>query len=160
VNVAPASRWLPDPVERANLVLSAGAVAASVAFAPPRFAASLAVGVLLEIINFRALRRAARRFFAQELAGPVAWLGLFGLRFGLLGVAMYLALDAGANPAGLVLGLSLVVPAAIWVAWRSRPAVLPASAFDVPPPDDPSWDDWNPWLAREREPDEDREETR
>ena len=160
MNVALASRWLPDPVERANLVLAAGALVVSVAFAPPRFAASLAVGVLLEIVNFRALRRAARRLFAREFAGAGAWVGLFGLRFVLLGVAIYLALDAGAHPAGLVLGLSLVVPAAIWVAWRSPPPVLPASAYDVPPPDDPSWDDWNPWLAREREPDDESEGTR
>ena len=41
------------------------------------------------------------------------------------------------------------MPAAIWVAWRNRPALdpnAPALAFD-----DPAWDSWNPWLARERE---------
>ena len=38
-------------------------------------------------------------------------------------------------------------------AWRNRPTILeglPALASD-----DPEWDNWNPWLARERDPDED-----
>ena len=34
---------------------------------------------------------------------------------------MYFALELGANPIGLVLGLSLIVPATIWVAWRTVP---------------------------------------
>ena len=77
------------------------------------------------------------------------------LRLVLLAAAMYFALELGANPIGLVLGLSLIVPATIWVAWRTVPPPLPPEAFDVPPPDDPSWDEWNPWLARERELDPD-----
>jgi hypothetical protein len=42
-----------------------------------------------------------------------------------------------------------MVPAVVLAAWRARPA--PGPAGDAPPPDDPSWDAWNPWLARERE---------
>ena len=153
MNVAPVSTWIPDPIERMNLALSASAVAASFALAPPRFAASLAVGAALEIVNFRALRRAARRLLDREIASGATWVGLFGIRFALLAAALYLAIRAGGNPTGLVLGLSLIVPATLWVAWRSEPPPLPAAAFDVPPPDDPSWDDWNPWLACPRETD-------
>jgi hypothetical protein len=49
---------------------------------------------------------------------------------------------------GLVLGLSLILPAALIEAWRSRPPIVE----DAPalPEDDPGWNDWNPWLARER----------
>jgi hypothetical protein len=145
------SKFIPDPFERANLTLSAGAIAAAFAIAPAGFTASLAAGAALEVANFRALRRAKQRLFAGEIRGGGAWAALFGLRFALLGFAMYVALQAGADPIALVLGLSLIVPATIWVAWRMPPAVVPASALAAAlPPDDPSWDDWNPWLARER----------
>ena len=76
------------------------------------------------------------------------------MRFLFLGLAMYVALSAGANPFGLVLGLSMIVPSVIWVAWRQVPVVPLSATGDVPPPDDPSWDEWNPWLARERDPTE------
>jgi hypothetical protein len=148
------SKFIADPFERANLTLSAGAVAAALAIAPVGFTASLAAGAALEVANFRALRRAKQRLFAGEIQGGWAWTALFGLRFALLGFAMYVALQAGADPIALVLGLSLIVPATIWVAWRMPPAVIPASALAAAaPPDDPSWDEWNPWLARERSAD-------
>lgn len=148
-------RWAPDPIERANLALSATAVLASFALAPPRFGASLAAGALLETVNFRGLRKAATRLFSGELSGGRSWMIQANLRLLFLGVAMYFVLDFGANPIGLVLGLSLIVPSTLWVAWRTEPTPLPPEAFDVPPPDDPSWDEWNPWLARERKHDED-----
>ena len=145
------SKFIADPFERANLALSAGAVAAAFAIAPAGFTASLAAGAALEVANFRALRRAKQRLFSGEIQGGWAWTALFGLRFALLGFAMYVALQAGADPIALVLGLSLIVPATIWVAWRIPPPVVSASALAAAlPPDDPSWDDWNPWLARER----------
>ena len=148
-----ASTFLSDPFERANLTLSAGAIATSFAVAPPAFTASLAAGAVLEVANFRALRRAKQRLFAGQSEGGWAWSVLFGLRFALLGVAMYVALRSGADPIALVLGLSLIVPATLWVAWRAPAPLVPASALAaVPPPDDPSWDEWNPWLARERKP--------
>ena len=144
---------VPDPFERANLTLSAGAIATSFALASPIFSASLAAGALLEIVNFRALRRAKQRLFAGEIQGGWAWSALFGMRFALLGFAMYIALRSGADPIALVLGLSLIVPSTLWVAWRTpMPAVPPDALMDVPPPEDPSWDEWNPWLARERNP--------
>ena len=43
-----------DPIERTNLTLSAGAVAASLLLAGPTFAVSLAAGALLEAVNFLA----------------------------------------------------------------------------------------------------------
>ena len=147
--------WTPDPIVRANLALSATAVLASFALAPPRFGASLAAGALLEMVNFRGLRRAAGKLFSGELDGGRSWMIQANLRLGFLAVAMYFVLELGANPFGLVLGLSLIVPATIWVAWRTAPAPQPPEAFDVPLPDDPSWDEWNPWLARERKPRED-----
>lgn len=139
-----------DPIERWNLGISAGAIAASLALAPPPFTAGLAVGAVLEALNFRVLRRATRRLFGGEIAGGRAWTGGFALRFLFLGVAMAVAIDAGAHPVGLALGLSTIVPAVVVYAWRNPPAGDPASP--APPPDDPSWDEWNPWLARERPP--------
>jgi hypothetical protein len=58
----------------------------------------------------------------------------------------------GADPAGLLIGLSIVMPAAVIEAWRTRPAIDPtAPAID---PEDEAWERWNPWLAREREENE------
>lgn len=139
-----------DPIERLNLTLCAGAVAASWAWASPGFAWSLAAGAALETVNFRGLRRSSEAFFA---GGLPRWSVGFSLRFVGLTLGIAAAVWAGAHPVGLLVGLSLIVPAAIVEAWRRRPPVLedlPALA-----PDDPSWDRWNPWRAREREPDED-----
>jgi hypothetical protein len=144
-----------DPMQRWNLTLTAGAAAASLALATPAFAAGVAIGGTIEAINFRALHRAAKRLFAGELAGAGGWSTTFGVRFLLLAVGIGAAIAVGAHPVGLLIGLSLIVPATLLEAWRTRPPVvegLPALA-----PDDPSWDRWNPWLARER--DDDDEET-
>ena len=40
------------------------------------------------------------------------------------------------------------MPAVIIEAWRARPAVDPSAPALAP--DDPAWERWNPWLARER----------
>lgn len=146
-----------DPVERLNLALSAGAVAASFALGSPLFAASLAVGALLETLNFRTLRRSAKALFAGQLVGGSGWSMIYAVRFTLLAIGMGVALYVGAHPVGLVIGLSLIVPAVVIEAWRSRPLV-PAEPAPSLPPDDPSWDRWNPWLARERDIDEEDEE--
>ena len=58
------------------------------------------------------------------------------------------ALYLGANAAGLLVGLSLVIPAVIIEALRSRPEI--SENLPAPDPDDPSWDRWNAWLAREK----------
>jgi hypothetical protein len=144
-------------VMRWNLAFSASACAASWALVSPRFAASLAVGAMLEMLNFRAMWGHAEFALLDRGSATLGAMGAFGLRFVLLGVALYVALGVGAHPVGLVLGLSLMVPAVILSAWQNRP--LPSSAAsDSLAPDDPAWDDWNPWLARERDALEDEEE--
>lgn len=139
-----------DPIERTNLVLSAGAAAASLLVVSPAFALSLAAGALLESLNFRGLRRSAQFLFWGQIRSGGAWSGVFALRFGLLALGIAVALYLGADPVGLLVGLSLIMPATVIEAWRTRPAVDP----DAPclAPDDDAWERWNPWLAREREP--------
>jgi hypothetical protein len=139
-----------DPIERTNLALSAGAVAASWWLATPAFALSLGFGALLEAVNFRGLRRSAQFLFWGQIQGGRGWSGLFALRFGLLVIGIGAALAFGADPVGLLVGLSLIMPAAVFEAWRARPAVDPSAPALAP--DDPSWDRWNAWLARESEP--------
>ena len=137
-----------------NLAFCAGAVASGYALVSPRFATSLALGALLESLNFRFLWRASQRILLAGAPGAGPVLGAFGLRFALLAVALWAALRAGADEVGLVVGLSLIVPAVVLAAWRARPE--PGPAGSAPPPDDPSWDAWDPWRARERElPEED-----
>jgi len=144
-----------DSIERLNLAIAAGAVAVGYAAAGPAFATSLALGAGIESVNFRVLRSGSQRLFAGDLAVGHAWLAGFALRFVVLAGAIALSLRAGAEPLALVLGLSTIVPAAIVGAWRARPPVL--TSQPGPPPDDPSWDAWNPWLARERDPAEQEE---
>jgi len=136
-----------DPIERWNIAISASAVATSLALATPAFATSLAVGAALEAANFRALRRSSQFLFWGVLPGQRAWAAVFGLRFLLLATGICAALYFGADAAGLLIGLSLIMPATVIEAWRSRPQVDEnAPRLDD---DDPSWDRWNPWLARE-----------
>jgi hypothetical protein len=139
-----------DPIEWLNLTLSAGAVATSLAFGSRLFATSIAIGVAIEAVNFRVLRAASLRLFSGDLAMGAAWVAGFGLRFAVLAAAIALALRAGAHPVGLVLGLSTIVPAVVAGAWLRRPPV--GNPEPGPPVDDPSWETWNAWLAREREP--------
>lgn len=148
---------IDDPIERLNLVFSTGAVALALAVAPAPFTTGLALGAVLEAVNFRALRGGAKRLFSGELAGSAPVAAAFGLRFAGLAVVLAVAMRAGLHPVGLLIGLSLIVPAAVLGAWLQRPTLatdLPAP----PPPDDASWDDWNPWLARERVRDPEEEE--
>ena len=145
-----------DPIERTNLTLSAGAVAASLALASPGFAASLAVGALLEAWNFRGLRRSAQFLFWGEIRGSRGWLGVYALRMSLLVIGIGAALYFGAHPVALLIGLSLIMPATVIEAWRARPRVDPSAPSLAE--GDPSWDRWNPWLAREREALDERED--
>jgi len=148
-----------DPIERWNIAISASAVATSLALATPAFATSLAVGAALEAVNFRALRRSSQFLFWGVLPGQRAWAAVFGLRFLLLATGICAALYFGADAAGLLIGLSLIMPATVIEAWRSRPLIdASAPCLDE---DDPSWDRWNPWLARESKAlDESEEESR
>ncbi len=141
-----------DPIERTNLALCAGAAAAGWWLVTPAFALSLGFGALLEAVNFRGLRRSAEFLFGGQIQGSQAWSGVFALRFGLLVIGIGAALAFGADPLGLLLGLSLIMPAAIFEAWRARPPLDPMAPALAP--DDPSWDRWNPWLAREGDPDD------
>jgi hypothetical protein len=141
-----------DPIERWSWVLALAAGVLGLALVSPLFAASLAVGAALEAANFRGLRRSATELFGGG-GGARRWGAAFGLRFVLLALAIAVALHAGVHPVGLVVGLSLIIPAAVIEAWRTRPRVdtsAPALA-----PDDEEWERWNAWLARERPPEED-----
>jgi hypothetical protein len=136
-----------------SIAFSAGATAAGWALVSPRFAGSLALGAALEAVNFRALFGYWRRALLGHERAGLAALGSFGLRFVALAAALWAALAAGAHPVGLLIGLSLVIPAVTVAAWRARP--LPEPDAPALAADDPSWEAWNPWLARERDPADD-----
>jgi hypothetical protein len=141
-----------DPIERTNLALCAGAAALSLALATPGFAASLLAGAALESLNFRGLRRSALLLLGGEIPGAGGFRAVSGLRFLLLAVGIAVGLGLGAHPVGFVIGLSLIIPAALIEAWRQRPAVQPdAPALAAA---DPTWERWDAWRARERDPEE------
>ncbi|MGB0619313.1 MAG: hypothetical protein ACPGVZ_07555 [Myxococcota bacterium] len=111
-------------VERLNLGLSAGAVAASLALVSPHFAGSLAAGAFLEALNLGAIHRGATQLFSGQIAGSRTWIGLFSMRFLTLAAAIYITMQAGANVAGLLIGLSITMPATLIDAWLNRPEVV------------------------------------
>jgi hypothetical protein len=143
------------PLERWNLGLSAGGIAASMAFASPAFAGSFALGAALEAVNFRALRACCTQLLTGQLSGSGVWTALLGMRLSMLFVSMGIALVAGAHPLGLLLGVSTVVPAALLGAWWMRPPI--DEGAPCLGPDDPSWDRYSVWRAGETEPTEDEE---
>jgi hypothetical protein len=136
-----------DPMERLNMGISAGAIVATFAIATPHFASSLAIGAALEAMNFRFLHGSARALFAGVLQTSRGWLVIFALRFAMLGSAIIVAMSAGADPVGLTLGLSLVMPALLIYAVWNRPAVIDYPAESVPSADDPSWDEDRIWNS-------------
>jgi hypothetical protein len=146
-----------DQTEQLNWTIAGGALAASAALAPTPFTASLALGIALEAVNYRALRRSTELFFGGQLQGGKAWSAGFGLRFAFLAIAMTVAIGGGVHPVGLVLGLSTIVPAVVIAAIRQKPTPTVA-AIPGPPPDDPSWDEWNAWTASERRRDDEEDE--
>jgi hypothetical protein len=117
-------------VEQWNIGLSASAVAASYALATPHFAMSLAAGAFLEAINLGAIHRGAQRLFAGELMSR-GWVGGLGLRFIILGTAIFLTMRAGANPIALLIGLSTAMPATLIDAWLNRPPILDPATLPV-----------------------------
>ena len=117
-------------VEQWNLGLSAGAVAASFAFATPFFAISLAAGAFLEAINLGAIHRAARKLFPGEMMSG-GWVGGPAIRFMLLGTAIYLTITSGAHPVAFVVGLSIAMPATVIDAWINRPPVVDPATLPV-----------------------------
>jgi len=147
-----------DRTEQLNWTIAGGGLAASAAFAPVPFTASFALGVALEAVNYRALRRSTELMFGGQIPGGRAWSAGFGLRFAFLAVAMTVAIGSGAHPVGLVLGLSTIVPAVV-IAALQTPAAAAEPALPGPSPDDPSWDEWNAWTASERRRNEEDDES-
>jgi hypothetical protein len=117
-------------VEQWNIGLSASAVAASYALATPHFATSLAAGAFLEAINLGAIHRASQRLFAGEMMSR-GWVGGLSLRFIILGTAIYVTMQAGANPIALLIGLSIAMPATLIDAWLNRPPILDPATLPV-----------------------------
>jgi hypothetical protein len=138
-----------ERVERLNLGLSAGAIAASYALETPHFATSLALGACLEAVNFGTLMRGARRFFSGDIQGAGPWVGVFAIRFLMLGAGIFVFLQLGANPIALVIGLSIAMPAVLIDAWLHRPPTVDPATLPALDPDDESWDRWNVWRAAE-----------
>lgn len=138
-----------ERVERLNLGMSAGAIAASFALASPHFATSLAVGATLEALNFGALHRGAKLFFAGGFSGAGPWVGLFGLRFVLLAAGIFFTMAAGANPIALVIGLSIAMPAVLLDAWLNRPPVVDPATLPALDAEDPGWDRYSVWRGDE-----------
>lgn len=141
-----------ERVERLNLGLSAGAIAASYALATPHFATSVALGACLEAVNFGTLMRGARHFFAGDIQGAGPWMGVFAMRFLMLGAGIFIFLQLGANPAALLIGLSIAMPAALIDAWLNRPPVVDPATLPALGADDESWDRWSVWRAAETAP--------
>ena len=134
-------------VEQWNIGLSASAVAASYALATPHFATSLAAGAFLEAINLGAIHRAAKRLFAGELMSS-GWVGGLSMRFIILGLAIFVTMNAGANPVALLIGLSIAMPAVLIDAWIHRPKLGEYDLLPAIPSDDPSWDELEVWTLR------------
>lgn len=133
------------PIERINVALSAGTVATAAVVASPLFALSVAVGAVLESLSFRGLSIASRAFFGGVVRGQVAWLLLLAMRLGLVGTLLFFALRLGADPIGLLIGLSVILPASVVGALRMRPPVDP-NARPLEPEEDAD-SDWG-WDAR------------
>jgi len=139
-----------DPVERVSLAVTLSSIGAAYAFAPPRFAVGLAVGAAIEAVNLRVQVRAARRFFESEAGRTAAsWMSGFGVRFGLMACAILLAVEYGVDPLGLLAGLLLALPGVFIWAWKNRPPLVEMPVEPALAVDDPSWDRWSVWRARE-----------
>ena len=110
-------------VERLNLGLSAGAVAASYALSTPHFATSLAAGAALEAINLGAIHRGAKRLFAGQMLTN-GWVGVLAMRLLVLSFAIFMVMRMGAHPIALLIGLSITMPATIIDAWMNRPPII------------------------------------
>jgi hypothetical protein len=133
------------PAERLNMGISAGAVAASLAIASPHFAGSLAIGAALETLNFRFLHRTGEALFSGVVQGGGAWMVVLVLRLGLVFAGIVAAMMGGADPIGLVIGLSLAMPATLAAAVWNRPAIVPQNPQPAVDPDDPIWDEFSVW---------------
>lgn len=113
------------------------------------FATSLALGAALEAFNYGALHRSARALFGGAIQGGGPWVAVFAMRFVFLSVGIILSMQAGADPVGLVIGLSLAMPATLIMAWINRPRVTDPETLPALDADDPEWDRWSVWRVRE-----------
>lgn len=145
------------PAERLNLGIGAGAIAASLAIASPHFAGSLAIGAALETVNFRFLHRTAEALFTGVVNGGGPWVVVLVLRLGLVFGGIIAALMTGADPLGLVIGLSLAMPATVAAAVWNRPAHVPQDPAPALDPEDPTWDDYSVWNPGRQIPNRDQE---
>jgi len=125
--------------------ISAGAVAASFAVASPHFAGSLAIGAVLESLNFRFLHRTGDALFSGVVQGGGPWVAVLALRLSLVFAGIIVAMLGGADPIGLVIGLSLAMPATVAAAVWNRPAVVPQVPEPAVDSDDPIWDEYSVW---------------
>lgn len=131
-----------------HAAISAAAALLAFALATPTFALSLLLGSALQTLNFRGLFGLAQSALAQQARAASG----FALRLPLFGALVFVAIRAGIDAAGLLAGITTLVPAVLIAAWQARPrdfadvGALPALA-----PEDPSWDQYSLWLARERE---------
>lgn len=150
------------PAEKVNLGLSAGAVATSFAVASPLFASSLAVGATLGSVNFRFLHTTAEAVF-QGAVQSGTWVVVLAFRLALVFAGICAAMLLGADAIGLVIGLSIVMPASVAAAVWLKPAHVVTPPGPAVAPDDPIWDDYSVWRpnreARRRNDDDATENT-
>lgn len=143
--------------EKLNLGIGAGAIAASFAVASPHFAGSLAFGAALEAVNFRFLHRTAEALFTGVVSGGGPWVVVLALRLGLVFGGIIAAMLSGADPVGLVIGLSLAMPATIVAAIAGRPKLVPQDPAPALDPADPTWDQYSVWNPGQEIPPRDQE---
>ena len=117
-----------------HAAISAAAALAAFALAGPKFALSLLLGAALQTMNFRGLFGLAQAAFSQQARAASG----FALRLPLFGGLVFVAIKVGVDAAGLVAGITTLVPAVVIAAWHARPrdvedvAALPALAADDP----------------------------
>jgi hypothetical protein len=131
-----------------HAAISAAAALPAFALATPKFAFSLLLGAALQTLNFRGLFGLAQSALAQQARAASG----FALRLPLFGALVFVAIRSGVDAAGLLASITTLVPAVLVAAWQSRPRdAADAAALPALAPDDPSWDQYSLWLARERE---------
>jgi hypothetical protein len=131
-----------------HAAISAAAALVAFALTTPKFALSLLLGAALQTLNFRGLFGLAQSAFAQQARAASG----FALRLPLFGALVFVAIQAGVDAGGLLAGITTLVPSVVIAAWQARPRdVAEPSALPALAPDDPSWDLYSLWLARERE---------
>jgi hypothetical protein len=131
-----------------HAAISAFAALLGFALATPKFALSLLLGAALQTLNFRGLFVFAQSAFENQARAASG----FALRLPLFGALVFVAIKSGVDAAGLLAGITTLVPSVLIAAWQARPVdVADLSALPALAADDPSWDHYSLWLARERE---------